>query len=451
MSKIKHLYWRAGFGLSPQEWEERKNWPVTKAVDQLFKEAKAAGPLQALHVSSVTSKPTKEQRKMERKYVGRQNTAWLMRMANPNESAFMERMSLFWHGHFACSSKISKLAFNQINAIREHALGNFRDLVLAVAKDPSMIRYLNNQQNKKNKPNENFARELMELFTIGRGHYTEQDIKEAARAFTGWSSNLSGSFVFRRRQHDFGVKTFMGRTGKFDGDEIIDIILEQRATAQFICTKIYRYFVNEKVDTKIVNQLADQFYKSDYNIEALMRNIFTSDWFYDKKNIGIKIKSPVDLLAGMSRGLNVQYDNEQALIFAQKALGQVLFNPPNVAGWAEGKAWIDNSTMMLRLNLITYLLYASDVDFRTKSDLKASSRNKAMRKLEARVNLAPLQQILSTNDQERTIEELSDFLLQRDPAVDKKLIQQYAQSGTGQDFMKMAIARITSLPEYQLC
>jgi uncharacterized protein (DUF1800 family) len=451
MSKIKHLYWRAGFGLSPQEWEERKNWRITKAVDQLFKEAKAAGPLQALNVSSVTSKPTKEQRKMERKRVGRQNTAWLVRMANPNESALMERMSLFWHGHFACSSKLSKLAFNQINAIRDHALGNFRDLVLAVAKDPSMIRYLNNQQNKKNKPNENFARELMELFTIGRGNYTEQDIKEAARAFTGWSSNLGGKFVFRRRQHDFGSKTFMGKTGKFDGDEIIDIILEQRATAQFICTKIYRYFVNEKVDTRIVNRLADQFYKSDYNIEALMRSIFTSDWFYDKKNIGIKIKSPVDLVAGMSRGLNVQYDNEQALIFAQKALGQVLFNPPNVAGWAGGKAWIDNSTMMLRLNLVTYLLYASDVDFRTKSDLKASSRNKAMRKLEASVNLAPLQQILSTNDKERTIEELSDFLLQRDPAVDKKLIQQYAQSGTDQNFIKMAIARITSLPEYQLC
>lgn len=451
MSKIKHLYWRAGFGLSPQEWEERKNWRITKAVDQLFKEAKAAGPLQALNVSSVTSKPTKEQRKMERKRVGRQNTAWLVRMANPNESALMERMSLFWHGHFACSSKLSKLAFNQINAIREHALGNFRDLVLAVAKDPSMIRYLNNQQNKKNKPNENFARELMELFTIGRGNYTEQDIKEAARAFTGWSSNLGGKFVFRRRQHDFGSKTFMGKTGKFDGDEIIDIILEQRATAQFICTKIYRYFVNEKVDTRIVNRLADQFYKSDYNIEALMRSIFTSDWFYDKKNIGIKIKSPVDLVVGMSRGLNIQYDNEQALIFAQKALGQVLFNPPNVAGWAGGKAWIDNSTMMLRLNLVTYLLYASDVDFRTKSDLKASSRNKAMRKLEANVNLVPLQQMLSTNDKERTIEELSDFLLQRDPAVDKKLIQQYAQSGTDQDFIKMAIARITSLPEYQLC
>jgi uncharacterized protein (DUF1800 family) len=451
MSKIKHLYWRAGFGLSPQEWEERKNWSIAKTVDQLFREAKAAGPLQALNVSSLTKKPTKEQKKMERKYVGRQNTACLVRMANPNESAFMERMSLFWHGHFACSSKLSKLAFNQINTIRKHALGNFRDLVLAVAKDPSMIRYLNNQQNKKNKPNENFARELMELFTIGRGHYTEQDIKEAARAFTGWSSNLSGTFIFRHRQHDFGTKTFMGRTGKFDGDEIIDIILEQRETAQFICTKVYRYFVNEIVDTRIVDQLATQFYQSDYNIEALMRSIFTSDWFYDKKNIGTKIKSPVDLVAGISRSLNIRYDNEQALIFIQKALGQILFNPPNVAGWIGGKAWIDNATMMLRLNLVNYLLYASDVDFRTKSNLKASARNKAMRKLEARVNLAPLQQILSTNNQERTIEELSDFLLQRDPAVDKKLIQQYAQSGTGQDFIKMAIARITSLPEYQLC
>lgn len=451
MSNIKHLHARAGFGLSPYEWKERQNWPLRKAVDQLFAEAKKAGPLQPLHVADVSGQMrNQEERKKERKRVGRQNTAWIIRMADTQESALMERMSLFWHGHFACKSRLSKLAFNQINAIRTHALGNFRDLVLAIARDPSMIRFLNNQQNKKNQPNENFARELMELFTIGRGHYTEKDIKEAARAFTGWSSNMGGKYVFRRRQHDYGQKTFMGKTGRFEGEDIIDIILERKETAQFICTKIYKYFVNEQVDEAVVRELAEQFYRSDYDIGALMKSIFLSDWFYESKNQGNKIKSPADLVAGVSKALDIQYDDESALIFAQKALGQVLFSPPNVAGWPGGKAWIDNSTLMLRLNMVSYLMYASDVDFRTKSSLKATGRDRATRKLKATINLEPIMQLVAGADQIETIRELSDYLLPANVSVDPSLIATYCQADQQEDFVKMAIARITSLPEYQL-
>jgi uncharacterized protein (DUF1800 family) len=194
-------------------------------------------------------------------------------MSNPNHSALLEKMTLFWHGHFACTIKVGMLAAQQLNSIQQHALGNFRDLVLAIARDPSMIRFLNNQQNKKRQPNENFARELMELFTIGRGFYTENDVKEAARAFTGWSSNLSGEYVFRERQHDFGEKRFMNKRGNFDGTDIIDILLERRETAHFITKKIYQYFVNEKVNERRLEQLAAGFYDKNYDIKWLMQTI----------------------------------------------------------------------------------------------------------------------------------------------------------------------------------
>jgi uncharacterized protein (DUF1800 family) len=203
------------------------------------------------------------------------NAEWLSRMANPQESALLERMCLFWHGHFACDIKSGGLAASYLNTIRKHALGRFGDLAKGIAREPAMIRYLNNQQNRKQSPNENFARELLELFTIGRGNYTEQDIKEAARAFTGWSSNFDGTFRFRRFAHDYGSKTFMNRTGKWDGDDIIDIILEQRATAEFLAAKMYRYFVNPGDDPQHIAQIANHLYDSGYHIgetvEFIMR------------------------------------------------------------------------------------------------------------------------------------------------------------------------------------
>ena len=150
--------------------------------------------------------------------------------------------------------------------------------------------FLNNQQNKKQHPNENFAREVMELFTLGRGNYTENDIKEAARAFTGWGYNVGGDFVFRKNQHDTGTKTVLGKTGNFDGDDIIDILLEQKQTAIFITKKVYKFFVNENIDAEKVEWLGNRFFQSGYNIKNLLEDIFISDWFYAEKNIGTKIK-----------------------------------------------------------------------------------------------------------------------------------------------------------------
>ena len=350
-------------------------------------------------------------RKQERQLVAKQNIIWINRMADPAHNAFLERMTLFWHGHFACQTKISGLAIAQINTIRQHALGNFRDLVLAIAKDASMIRFLNNQQNRKKTPNENFARELLELFTIGRGNYTEQDIKEAARAFTGWSSNLQGEYVFRQRQHDYGVKTFFGKTGNFDGTDIIDLILERRETANFIAKKVYRYFVNDQPDEAIIKQLGQTFYNSGYDIGHLLRTIFETDWFYHPKNMGTKIKSPVELLAGMMRSLNVKFEQDNALIFVQRALGQILFNPPNVAGWPGGKSWIDNSTLMLRLNLANYLFLSSDVNLRVKDELEAKKRGKAMKKLTAQIDLIPIYNLTAGLSKAAIFEKLSAYFL----------------------------------------
>lgn len=458
MNKIHHLFQRAGFGLSPQEWQNRQNWTVQQAVDFLFAEAKNASEIKE-HISNMTAVNPMEldkeaivaRKKQERQLVAQQNIAWIGRMASPDYSCLLERMSLFWHGHFACQTKVSGLASAQLNTIRRHALGNLRDLVLAMAKDVSMIRFLNNQQNRKKSPNENFARELMELFTIGRGNYLERDIKEAARAFTGWSSNLQGQFVFRQRQHDYGKKTFFGKTGNFDGEDIIDIILGKRETADFITQKIYRYFVNERIDQAVVHQLSKEFYDSDYDIGQLFRKIFTSDWFYHQKNIGSKIKSPVELIAGMMRSLQVDFEQTNALIFVQRALGQTLFNPPNVAGWPGGKSWIDNSTLMLRLNLANYIFTTSDVNLRTKDEFEAQRRGKAVKKLTAKVNLQPILDLTKGLSFEDSFIILAAYLLPQGTKIDKATIDQYIPGHKHPDYVRWMTMRLMSLPEYQVC
>ncbi|TXF89803.1 DUF1800 domain-containing protein [Neolewinella aurantiaca] len=450
MNKLLHLYRRAGFGLSPSEWQDRRNWSLDQAIDDLFLRAQSRAPLpegdhpEYTRGGMMAAARRKELQKMERQAMMSINHNWLSRMAAPGESSLLERMCFFWHGHFACEVKAGLLAIRQLNTLRAHGLGNFRDLVLAVARDPAMIRYLNNQQNRKFSPNENFARELMELFTIGRGHYTEMDVKEAARAFTGWSGNLAGEYVFRARQHDNGTKTFMGKTGNFNGEDIIDIILEQEETARFICRKVYRHFVNDTVDESHVNTLAAEFRSLDYDIAALMRSVFSSDWFYASENTGNKIKSPVELLAGTMRQLEVSNIATQGLIGLQFALGQVLFRPPNVAGWPGGRTWIDNSTLLLRLNLAAALFQAADFNFELAPELEQENKRQ-LKRLNAEINttpLAALAQDAGQVDGKQGVASLVTLLLATPPPDFK----------TGPKPSAALVAlRLMSLPEYQLC
>lgn len=454
--KLQHLYWRAGFGLSPQEWQMRRQWSTKQAVEDLFAQTETIQPWEvvipkdAKAYKKMGETMKNEFRQKNKQLVRGTNVEWLSRMGNPNYSALLEKMTLFWHGHFACTTKVGMLAAQQLNSIQQHALGNFRDLVLAMARDPSMIRFLNNQQNKKLQPNENFARELMELFTIGRGFYTENDVKEAARAFTGWSSNLSGQYVFKERQHDYGEKQFMDKSGNFDGTDIIDILLERRETAHFITKKIYRYFVNETINERRVEQLAAGFYDENYDIKWLMKTIFTSDWFYETENIGVKIKSPVELIAGMIRQLDLTTDNYKALTLVSKILGQNLFNPPNVAGWPGGRAWIDNSTLMMRLNLAAMVFKAAKVDFQTKSTLE-ETRIKALKNMTSTIDLQPLLAMTKGASVSETFKILSNYLLQPNTQLDKTVVEHFTEKGKDMAYVKSLSLRLMTLPEYQLC
>ncbi len=457
---LTHLYWRAGFGLSPQEWVQKQHWSKEKAVKELFRDANNAAQLNnSIARSLMTEKEIKERSEKERKelrkkgkqLVHKQSLNWINRMASTKHSALLERISLFWHDHFACTSKLPMLAHNQLQTIRDHALGNFREMVHAISRDVSMIRYLNNQQNKKGKPNENFARELMELFTIGRGHYTEKDIKESAKAFTGWSSNLKGEFVFKKRQHDFGNKNFMGVSGDLNGEDIVNILLNEKQTSIFITTKIYKYFVNQRTDERRIRQLADRFFKSDYDIGDLMKTIFSSDWFYDEKNIGTKIKSPVELMAGILRQLQVDMDDAMSMRFIQKALGQSLFDPPNVAGWPGGKSWIDNSTLMLRLNLVNYLYGRTDVNFQVKDELKSQRKGNAFKKIKGHINFEPILSTFEQGKQESVFNQMSAFLLQTNVKPGKDTIDPFTINSNTSDYIKSLALRLMSLPEYQVC
>lgn len=456
LQHVRHLYLRAGFGLSPEEWRRRKDWSKAAALEELFGSntsidtlALPDSPLAEHRMMKMSKGRISEARKEERGIVAQQLTNWILRMADTQQSALVERMSLFWHGHFACDIKVGRLAGQQLNSIREHALGSFRELLIVIAKDPAMIRYLNNQQNKKNQPNENFARELMELFTLGRGHYSEKDVKEAARAFTGWSSNMQGEYVFRARQHDDGIKIFMGQSGNFDGEDIIDIILDKRETALFITRKIYRYFVNEQLDESRVAQLANQFYESSYDIRSLLWAIFSSDWFYAPENRGNKIKSPIELIAGMIRQLGIRDINIRSLTGLQRALGQQLFSPPNVAGWPGGKSWIDNSTLMMRLQIPMALYKASEMGINLKEEAERAGPRQ-LKKLEANINWTPIYKLVEGLDEADAFDELASYLLATPVSVDRESIMTFIAPKKQKEFVQLTCIRLMSLPEYQI-
>jgi uncharacterized protein (DUF1800 family) len=313
-----------------------------------------------------------------------------------------------------------------------------------------MLQFLNNQQNHKGHPNENFARELMELFTIGRGNYTEQDVKESARAFTGWGFNKTGEFVMRPVLHDAGQKNFMGKTGNLTGEDIINRLLEQKQTALFISTKLYKYLVNETPDTAHVNAMADVFYRSNYEIKPLLEYVFTAPWFYRDQNMGNLVKAPVEFLVGLNRQFYITYQRPEVQLQFQKVLGQVLFYPPNVAGWPGGRNWIDSSSLMYRLKIPSTLLNGGLIDFTGKADPEeeayiASIRNQ-QQFINAKVQAQPdWDRLFKTMPENESGPEIAAFMLQ--PQVSKNLT---SALGNAPD-RKTAIIQTVSTPEYQLC
>lgn len=456
MQPIHHLFSRAGFGLSPQEWARWQDQQPHRAVDQLLREARVPKPLEQpkMIIPQDPEKLTRDKRleliQQRLQQVAQINAEWMLRMAHPSESALLERMTLFWHGHFACEIRGGELAISYLNTLRQHGLGHFGELTKAVAREPAMIRYLNNQQNRKQSPNENFARELMELFTIGRGHYSEQDVQEAARAFTGWSSTLQGTYRFRPFWHDYGSKTFMGHTGKFGGDDIIDLILERRETADFIAQKLYRYFVHPAGHSLREQELAEVLYQSDYHIGQTMSHLLRADWFYAPENWRVQIKSPVVLLAGLMRALQVKAPDRMSLVYIQRLLGQTLFRPPNVAGWPQGRQWIDNATLMNRLNLAQAIVQGSSLPGRAKDNPKAANRTERPAKMQVEVDLRPLWQLVRAASAKDALNNLMAYLLPGQ-SVSNDLIRQYSRGASPQEEVAFMAVRLMTMPEYQLC
>lgn len=291
---------------------------------------------------------------------------------------------LFWHGLLTSGySKVGRgpYMYAQNQTLRELCVGRYGDMLKAIARDPAMLIWLDSQVNKKVAPNENFARELMELFSMGIGNYTEGDVRESARAFTGWMLS-QGVFYFNFNQHDNGWKFFLGQTGSFDGDDIIDIIIKQPVTAEFICRKLFSFFAYDDPSPDVVSRLAGTLRDAKYSIKEVMRQILTSPEFYSAKAYRSKIKSPAELVAATVRTLNIETDAAGLPRFADR-MSQSLFNPFDVSGWPGGAAWINSNTLLQRLNFANTVSIARSGNFQfnpleTTQRLSLSSADKVI-------------------------------------------------------------------------
>ncbi|OLD22470.1 MAG: hypothetical protein AUJ01_00340 [Acidobacteria bacterium 13_1_40CM_3_65_5] len=291
---------------------------------------------------------------------------WANRMLT-TKRPLEEKLTLFWHGHFATGDvkvRDYRMMLQQNEMLRTHAAGSFRDLLIGILKDPAMLVYLDNGENVKKHPNENFGRELLELFTMGVGNYTERDVREAARSFTGWTNDVL-AFKFDAEQHDFGDKAFLGRTGSFNGEDIIDAILRQPVTAEFVAAKLYRYFVRDDMSTPVKTNLGRTFRDSGYQLKPLLTQIFLSRDFYSSKSDATQIKSPVALVVSTYKKMGLR-DLPTIPDFGRMTggLGQALFDPPNVAGWAGGRTWITPATLFQRGNVFRDVLFPDVKSFR---------------------------------------------------------------------------------------
>jgi uncharacterized protein (DUF1800 family) len=365
-----------------------------------------------------------------------------------------EKLVLLWHGHFTTSAKDDRaelLMWNQNELHRRMAAGNIKDYVHKISHDPAMLDYLNNTQNRKQHPNENYARELMELFTLGIGNYTENDIKESARAFTGWTHD-GDDYVFQKYAHDNDTKYFLGKSGNFNGDDIVEIIFQHPACAKYLAGKVFKWFAYDEPDAPLVESLASILRDSNWELRPLLRTILTSKAFYSEKAIGVQIKAPVQLVVGSSRLLGTTIQRQGGGFAAMSSplnlMGQMPFYPPNVKGWPGGHLWISTSTLFLRYNTVVKMTTGeafAPVSFSKKGPVERKGGRGGMK-----VDFMP------TGDELRTAEEIVDKwvarLIQRPIDSEKRqvLVDSLENRPTEENVKKM-VQLIVSMPEYQLC
>jgi uncharacterized protein (DUF1800 family) len=298
--------------------------------------------------------------------------AWWLREMLVTPSPLTERMTLLWHNHFTSGQdkvREPQLMAAQNALVRRNALGSFATLLHAVAKDPAMLLYLDGASNRKGRPNENFAREVMELFTLGEGQYTQHDVAEAARAYTGWSLEPDTlAFTWRADLHDDGEKTVLGRSGAFDGDQVLDILLAQPQTARYVTAKLWREFISGTPDDVQLANVAERFRASGYDIKAALGALLSTPAFWDEHNRGVLVSSPVEFIVGTLRRFDVAYGDTLPFARRAAALGENLFYPPNVKGWPGGAAWINSSTLLARKQFVEQLFRATEAGRPHSSD-----------------------------------------------------------------------------------
>ena len=372
-----HLLNRAGFGGTPEEIEALRHKGLSLAVRDLVEVSPEASNLPApawarpkniqnLRQSArATDDPSKKKEKLRelRMMEGEQiidlRRWWLERMMH-GPAPLLEKMTLFWHGHFATSIEKVKDAYwmwLQNDTLRRNAFGSFAALTKKMSRDPAMMIYLDLQQSRQEHPNENWARELMELFTVGIGNYSEQDIRESAQAFTGYRLDLTTQqFRFAPFQQDRANKTFMGRTGALSGDDIIDTLVRQPACARFIGRKLWRFFVEDDPAPEIVETVAERLRAHNFEIRPVIGELFTSAEFYSDRVMRAQIKSPIQFVVQTSKLLEAPLPGPIVVQNGMRQMGQILFAPPNVKGWDGGKSWISTSTLLFRYNFANYLI-----------------------------------------------------------------------------------------------
>ncbi len=384
--EARHLLNRAGFGGSPgdvarfhamgreaavdsllepeesiedyprPEWAEPETAMIRAAAQvqegrKIRLAARGLSPEEAQELRKKSVKPMQ----MEIRQQTLESQGWWFRRMLKTEAPLREKMVLFWHDHFATSiqkTRFPVLMMQQNELFREFAFGNFRELTGRMVKDPAMMIYLDTQRSNKTMPNENFAREVMELFTLGEGNYTEADVKEAARAFTGYKlDRQTGEVTHWQGRWDGGEKEVFGKSGRFRGEDVVDLIFEREACAEFMARKLWVYFADEKPTEETVKSLAGVFREGGYEVKPVLRDVFLSREFYSENVVGSQIKCPLQYLVQMLKELEMDEPPPGFPMMGQNQLGQVLFMPPNVAGWDWGKAWINTNTLLTRYNL----------------------------------------------------------------------------------------------------
>ena len=367
---MAHLIRRAGFGATRDELETYASTGYDAVVEGLLN----PGPADAMP-DDVIRRYHVDQSELRLVYSGAAN--WLYRMIT-TKAPLEEKMALFWHGLFATGERKvnnGKTMVSQIDMFRRHGMGSFRTLLVELSRDPAVLYWLDNNDNHKGVINENYGRELLELFSMGIGNYTEQDVKEAARAFTGWTmqsaeymalrshkasiwpySRVAWQFEYLPDDHDDGEKEFLGEKGRFDGEDIIDIVVRNPASARFVGTRLFQFFVADEVDEDgeaLINDLAEAYFSSGYEIRSMLRTLFTSQLFKSERVRFARVKSPIELVAGTLRLAQAfQWPTPDFFEVSRAAeyMGQELLNPPSVEGWHEGPEWIDSGSMVERVN-----------------------------------------------------------------------------------------------------